>query len=529
MRLQIPGSITLVALALLIAAATPTHAVDLDSLLTKSLGGPEGVQALQETKTLYLAGGLNLNGMQGRIETYFAMPDRILVRADFGMLALTQGYDGTVAWSMDHNGAVTELSGYQKQELLNQAYLQSATYLFPDRQPGSLEYIGLVERGNETFHHVNFYPFDADTVRAYFDTTTAYLEQIVTFLDNLEMVTVLSDFRESDGGVMAFKAVSEAIGAPLKTVTTYDVVVADTTFDPSIFSRPDKAVDDFRFPADRDSVVVSFVLDHGHIYLPVTINGKKRVRLILDSGASANIYQSSILDDLNLDVVGTLPAKGVAGYGEVDLLKTDSLLIGDLVLLDQVGGAMDLSGIGREVDGDPFGGVLGYDFLSRFPIRIDYQAQTLTLYEPSKFTAPDGGLEVSFRMTMNIPTVTATLNDISGEFIVDLGNAYGILVHDDFFRRSGLAEQVTLDSTRRVKMGGVGGSVSNQAADVQSFGVGNLKTGQTEILITGSGSGLAGSTEIAGNIGNQFWRSFGVLLDYSRSRLLIYRSAADQE
>ena len=509
--------------------APSARCVGVDSLMMKSIGGPEGLERLETLKSMYINGRLVLNGMPGDMTMAFVMPDKILMQVDFGVLKMTQGYDGTTAWAMDHNGAVSELSGYQKEELLNQLYLQTGASLFPERMPGGCEYRGLVERDGETFHQVDIYPFGEDTIHAFLDTATGYQEQTVSYMDNLEIVTVTEDFRSVEGLVVGFVANSEAVGAPLKTQTTIEQIVLDTVLDPAIFSRPDKQLDDFRFPPEQDSVVVSFVLDHGHIYIPVTINGRKRVRLILDSGASANIFNKDAVDDLGLEVIGMLPAKGVAGYGEVELLKTDSIQIGDLRLLGQVGGSMDLAMVGRAIGGDSFGGVLGFDFLSRFPIKIDYEAQALTVYRPSSFTAPEGLFEVPFRMTMNIPTVTATTDGISGDFIVDLGNAYGIVLHEDFYDNSELAERLVVDTTRKGILGGVGGAVANQVAVAESFAVGDLSVGPVDVIITGGGSGLTGSSEIAGNIGNRFWRQYGILLDYAGSRLWIYPPRADDQ
>jgi hypothetical protein len=302
-------------------------------------------------------------------------------------------------------------------------------------------------------------------------------------------------------------------------------IAFDTDIDPDIFSPPESIVRDFRFPEGADSVVIPFVYERGHIYLTVVVNGQRKLRLILDSGASANIFHLPAVEDLELEEVGTVAAKGLSGYDEVKLVRTDSLTIGDLKMYNQVAGAMGVQGIGRASDDTPFGGVLGYDFLSRFPMLVDYEAETITVYEPEGFVPPGGGAEVPFRLTMQIPTIEASINGITGDYIVDLGNSLGVILHRDFFDRNGLAKR--LDNFERLpkSLRGIGGGLGGQSAYAASFAFGEVRISSLRVMIPDASKGITGSSELAGNIGNLLLRQFSVLLDYPSQRMVFYGGA----
>ena len=518
---------SLVLITFVVACVPTVDAFDLDSLLVKSVGGEQAKARIESIRTIYITGEVNLNGMPGKMQLAYLYPDRMLLRIDLGGFSLAQGIDGATVWQQDHNGAVSEMSGYEKKELQNQLFFYTCSYLFDDRDAGGKEYLGLEDRDGVTYHKVAFYPYNQDTVYAYFDTSTADMVKMVSQLDNLTSVTTSDDFRSVEGVRQAFHSKTTSPEAPISMETFVTHCTYDSTLAVSMFSRPDNTVRDFGFPSDKDAVEVPFNYINGHIYVPVTINGKRKVRLILDSGASANIFHKPVLDGLNLEPVGKLPAKGVAGYEEADLYRTDSLEIGELTLYSQVGGAMDLSMVGESVNNEPFGGVLGFDFLSRFPMSLDFANKTLIVYNPDSFVPKPGGAVIPFRLTMNIPTVRAELDSVSGDFIVDLGNAFGVIVHEEFYKRHHLQDRLLDIQEVPGSMGGVGGGVKQLSAIASQFSVGDIELPGMPVIIAQTGVGLTGSAELAGNIGSQFWRQYEVLLDYPRSRMIVYPS--DQE
>jgi len=494
---------------------------NLDSLLVQSVGGPVAVEKLRSVTTIYASGRATLADMLGTFQIYVMTPDQIYMEMNLGQITLVQAYDGVTAWQKDHNGMVSELSGFEKRTLLSQVYFQTYSFLFHDRLPGGSAYLGTEERKGRQFHKVAFYPMLTDTVCSYFDVASAHQSFDVLHMDNLEVVTEYSNHQRRDGVLMALTSRSEAEAAQVAVELTVDSLVFNAAFDQAVFQRP-LSENDYRFPPETDSVQVPFNLVEGHIYIPGNVNGR-RLTFILDSGASANIFHRPALDGLNLPIMGKLPAAGVAGWEMVDLVRTDSLVIGGLAMLNQVGGALDLSLLsGSQPDSVPFGGVMGYDFLSRFPLLIDYQKELLTIYNPESFVAPSGGHEVPFELTLQVPTVEAELVGFPGRYLIDLGNPFGLIVHQEFSQRNDLLKRLDEVQDMAGSIGGVGGGLAGKTAYAATFSLGGIPMNDLRVMLPDSGSGLAGSVELAGNIGNMLLGRFRVLFDYRAHRLIFY-------
>ena len=516
-------SLSGIVLSLLLSV--PAAAVEPDSLLVTSVGGPAAVDSLREMTSFTAEGAVTLNGLQGRFTEYFVPPDRSYIRLDLGTFSMVQAYDGRTAWQEDLNGQVSELEGYEKQEILKATYFHSFSYLFPNRIPGSCEFLSDTTLAGRDCRRVAFYPLHTDTITAYYDTRTSLLAMSESRLDDIVIRTEADDYRVVGGVMWPFHTRMVAVGAPLSMEYVYERIVINATVDPYLFDMPRDASRDFRFPGGSDSIVIPFEYRAGHIYVPVVINGKRKTELILDSGSSASIFNRALAIDLDLEVVGSMAAKGLSAYEQVDMVRVDSLAIGALTMYDQVIGTLDMKTVfGARADGRIPGGTLGYDFLSRFPVAVDYRDSLLVIYNPESFTCPEGGSEVEFFLTMKVPTVRARLNGIPGDFIVDLGNAFGLVVHHRFAVANMLTEQ--LDDVRDTpqSIGGIGGPVSGKSAYAASFRIGDVMVQSLRVLLPDSDQGLAGSEKIAGNVGNLVLENFRVLFDYDNSRLILYET-----
>ena len=469
----------------------------LDSLFKKSVGGEAGYERLRDLSSYHAEGEISLNGMVGRFSQFFVPPDKFYMDINFGGFRLVQAYDGETAWQTDQNGHVAEMQGYEKINLLSNIYFESFSYMFPSRIDGAYEYRGQTYKNNEPCHEVVFYPLGKDTVTIYYYMPTGLSLFMSGRLDNVTMLTTVGDYREVNGVMLPFHSRAEAEGVNLFTEMKVESIRFDEPFDPAIFEMPVGGASDYRFPEGDSLMTIPFDYRQGHIYLKARINGAKSAWFILDSGASGNIFDRAVVAELDLPVAGQLPAKGIGGYDKVDLLKTDSISIGRLTLFNQVAGATDLTGIGKPgKDGLPFGGVLGFDFLSRFPLMIDYREGLITVYNPDGFTSPEGGAEVPFHLIMQVPTVSAELNSNRGNFIVDLGNPFGLILHESFVRDNDLLDKLGDVQSIDGNYGGVGGAVAGKTAYAAVFKLGDIIIRSLRVILPEGSSGLSGSEEI---------------------------------
>jgi len=476
--------------------------------------------------TTYSAWGkITLNGQKGHFAQYFVAPDKYYLQVDFGNFEMIQAYNGKIAWQKDVNGQISSLKGFEKEELVKNIYFESYAYLFPDKKKGDIIYMGIVEKEGDNYHRVAFIPFKDDTLFAYYSLTDSLNKITTTHIDQISTITYIDDYRKIKNILVPFYSKAVVKDASFSTTLIADSIVINQPVDTSLFEIPTQSNQDFRFPDDVAKVKIPFVYRYGHIRLPVVLNGKKKIWVILDSGASANIFNQTIIDSLHLPEVGTLPAMGISGFENVVLVKTDSLQIGSLTLYNQVVGKMNFDAITNNAQNAyNFDGVIGYDFLSHFPILINYSETTLTVYNPNNFQAPPGGVEIPFHLTMQVPTVHGEINGVNGEFLVDLGNAFGLIIHKQFAQKNNLETKLHDIKKNPQLFGGIGKAVAGKNAFADSFQIGDIMINSLRVLLPDSTQGITGSAKIAGNIGNMILSNFEVLFDYPHHRLIFYKS-----
>ncbi len=497
-----------------------TSAIDLDSLLFKSVGGEEGLKTVSTMISFRATGEVTMNGLKGRFVQIVVPPNKIYYELNFPQFSIKQGYDGEVGWQTDLNGRVSRISGFEEAELTKTLYTETYSHVVPGRLAGRAAYVKDSVIDGVAYPLVEFYPQNKDTLRVLYDAVTGERVMQLSKLDNITTIISFDETVVVQNVPIPFRQSSVAIGVPLVIDWVIDTAQFNVPVDGAIFVQPGSS--HMAFPEGVDSVQIPFTYENGHIYLTATINGKKRVRLILDSGASATIFNSEVVGAMELPVVGTMPARGVGGFVEVKLVKSDSVAIGEITLFDQIGGLMDLTGLNvARNDSLPFGGVVGYDFLSQFPTSIDPLREVVTVYDPEHFVAPQNGYAIPFDLTMQVPTVEASVNGISGRFLIDLGNAMGLILHGPFVEANKLDTLPRIEVGAGRKIGGIGGDVESRMVRIGELRVGEFKLHEIPAVVSAGTSGISGSVVVDGNIGNGILRSYKVVFDYRHQILYL--------
>jgi len=373
-------------------------------------------------------------------------------------------------------------------------------------------------------------PGNEDTVHVYFDLQHGLRRMMISKVDHVQAVTHFSDYREVNGVLWPFRTRAVAEEIPLEIELIVEELLVNTNLDTAVFEMPKAVVSEVSFPANRSSVSIPFRYAHGQIRIDATINGTVTAWFILDSGASTNVLHLPAVASLGLESVGTLPAQGLGGFDQVDLLLTDSISIGELTLHDQVAAGLDLSALVRsDPDAATFGGLLGHDFLALFPLLIDYLDSSVTVFNPATYSVPDSGNAIDFGTVGEVPTVSGILDGVEGTFLVDLGNAFGLILHHQFVQRHDLLETLLEVVDSPIRVGGVGGGMAMKTGYATSFEMGNIRLDSLPIFLPDSSGGLTGSNDLAGNIGNLVLQNFRVLFDYANSKLVLYDNATGDQ
>jgi hypothetical protein len=242
-------------------------------------------------------------------------------------------------------------------------------------------------------------------------------------------------------------------------------------------------------------------------YLQIKVNDAEPAWFIFDSGASANVVDKGHAKTFGVAITGGRKGQG-AGAGTVDFLfgKGVRYTVGGLSLTVDQSYVIDLSGVSTPKD-RKLAGLLGYDFLQRYVVALDYEKSLLHVYEPKTYAYRGPGQALPLAFTKKLPYVKGTIlvpglsPSADREWLVDTGS--GDTVNDELLARStGEKKEVT---------GGRGLGKEFQVWQAQAE---RVELGRYHLQkVTGVSGGM--------KIGSGLLRKFTVIFDYPGKRMIL--------
>jgi predicted aspartyl protease len=279
------------------------------------------------------------------------------------------------------------------------------------------------------------------------------------------------------------------------------------------------------FPVDVTQVVVPFTLYAGHIYVDVTIDGKGPFHIVFDSGA-LNVLTPATARSLGLASSGKIEAHGTGGVQSASKTRVGSIRIGGVSLRDQIFYVVDLPSPANE--GRPIDGLIGFEWLSQFPTRIDYAAATLTFYPRGGFRYAGAAAATRLRFRGRLPQVDGAVDGIAGRFTIDTGSNGSLSLYPAFVAKNGLVARYRA-TTEVLSAIGVGGPIYALQTRVGALSIAGQSVTRPVTFLARVRSGAAMDADTAGNIGSGVLRRFTLTLDYPRSLVYFEPNAAFAE
>lgn len=141
-------------------------------------------------------------------------------------------------------------------------------------------------------------------------------------------------------------------------------------------SRARELIDEIsRVDATGPLAAIPLIRAGDQFLVEAMIDGSRRVRLLIDTGASTTVIHPDVLDDLGYNLNGRMANFSTAnGVVRAPLVAIAGLSLGDKSVQPLLVGALRISRPGNPVDG-----LLGMDFLRRFEFSIDQDGAVLNL------------------------------------------------------------------------------------------------------------------------------------------------------
>ena len=260
--------------------------------------------------------------------------------------------------------------------------------------------------------------------------------------------------------------------------------------------------------ASLDGTVVGKLL--GAVPIPlidVAVNGTA-LRFIIDTGGQ-NVITPDAARRAGLRVEGSGSVGGGGpGLAKVQYASARSVAVGAAVMRDQPFIVLDL---GRTT---PFDGIVGYELLARFALRLDFAHERFELAADGR--AFDGaGTDVPFVFDERQPQIDGALDGIPGAMTIDTGSESAVDVSTPFVQAHDLRARyhaVVPDSS----LSGVGGPIRAYHAHADELRLGALRIPDVPLLLTDALAGAEVNPTVAANVGIRVLRRYDLVLDYRR-------------
>lgn len=515
------------AVVLTLGMVRPAAAGDAKPLLdawAQALGGREKLAAIQTYRTQT---AVKMFGLDGVIQEWIDVNGRHRLELDLGgMFHVEQRYDGSEAWGVDQNGKVARMTGTELEGELTSLYDGTFSHLVAGRRAGQVEALGKDQDGKLDVLAIT--PQGGRRTTWYLDPQSHLPVRSERPEGDRTQVTHYSDWKEF-AGVRFATSVRTSTGDPKYDVTaTVQQVEFGVAVDDAMFAKPQEQVDDVRFSQGNEVRDIPLEFNTVHILLQAKLQGKP-MWFVLDTGAAATVVNEATARELGLEMTGNIEGRG-AGEASVDvkLIKDVSMEVAGPQASATVDGqtvvAIDLTLIenlmGRQVDG-----ILGYDFISRFVMTIDYAGARLHLRDRHGYEYAGGGKVVPLRLQDKLPHVRLNVTTpgaapLEGEVLVDTGAgavlSFARPFHQGHALTDGLKKRVTFEGAF-----GVGGVSRNVLGRIDAIELGGLRFAHPVCGFSLDEKGAGADPNRAGLIGGELLRRCTVIFDYERERMML--------
>jgi predicted aspartyl protease len=464
------------------------------------------------------------SGLEGTLEAWAdVQTGKGAVHFALGPLSGAEGWDGTTVWSQDPSGQPKPEEGDDAiLGQMNEAYLRALAYWYPARWPADLSYQGAQEEKGRRFHVLSITPQKGRVFTLWVDAQTWTFDRMVEKTAMETRTTMFSEYRESNGVRIPFALQVTNGESKYDQFFTVQTVEWNVPVSDAQFAMPAPPATDYRFADGKTQTTVPFQLINNHIYVDVRLNGKGPYRFLCDTGGQ-NVITPTVAKELGVESQGAIQGRGVGEKSEdVGLTKIEALSVGDVTVDNQVFAVYPLEPFSN-VEGVPQYGLIGYEVFKRFVVKIDYEANQLTLTDPKAFAYAGSGTAVPFKFEDSIPQVDGSIDGLPGVFSIDTGSRVSLSLTGPFADKNGLRKKTP--SVEAMTGWGVGGPARGTVIRMHDLRLGSLAIQDVVTDMSIGTKGALSNPYVAGNVGGGVLKRFNLTFDYGKQQILFEPNA----
>jgi hypothetical protein len=487
-----------------------------------------GREAFDAQRTLHVRGKIAEIGLSGTYEAWVQWPDRMVTRISLGSLKVRTGVNGSRAWHTDLNlRNLAMLDGKDLEQEQAEVWFQTEQWARTDQGGGTITLGSRAYTEDVTDQVLQVVPPRGPMRRLWFNAKSGLLEKVVVVGDLGEAEENRYEFKKVNGRKLAtqLRGPVTAWDDHRDEGLTLDSLWANVDLDSTLFEPPTVGLGPISWLKTPHHATVPFRYGTRHVWIKASINGAPMADFMLDTGCSLTTIDRGYALQMGLPLEGKMTVYGIGGTDEAAFTHLTSLRVsgpnGDGVAVGDLRVSLLDFGDGfEEVAWRKCAGLIGYDFISRFVTEIDYDHGTVTFTDPKTFVYKGAGQGIPMGLADDVPTVHLALNaGCEGEFLVDVGNGFGLAVHGSAVRRCSLLQ--SRGKEVEVWTGGIGGAFIATLCRMHDFQLGPFDCPEPIVALALSTQGMVGSKDYSGNIGNGILERFKCTFDYARHMLYL--------
>jgi hypothetical protein len=431
------------------------------------------------------------------------------------------------AQSRDWNHFVRELDGTELQRLRSQAFVERVMIFGP---PAALKEAEARETEDLQYWTLQFSPIGALPITWYIDKQTSLpMKAVFAGPEDLDINTAYGGWGWTSG---AFYPEHVSVSETAESLSEYRLSRSLHTFgtDTPVFTPLKPGVSDVVMTSEV--VTLPFTLEGNHIILQAQVNGRSAMGFILDTGDDHETINASRMASFGLTSYGHIHTEGGGGPAEMSFATGATFTFSGVELRDQHVSVLDQSGLERAL-GIPLGGILGFDFLSRFVVEFDYEDKVLKLHNPNGWrysgkgaivpiTFDDDGIPY-FDAMLSVPTKPS----LPAHLVMDFGAADTMTLTSPFVKANDLVK-LAGTSTKVATSAGLEKQFftqSNIRGHIDELHLGGIVARSIPVSLSANSEGAYASPNFAGTMGEGIFSRYHILLDYARHRAIFENTA----
>jgi predicted aspartyl protease len=284
--------------------------------------------------------------------------------------------------------------------------------------------------------------------------------------------------------------------------------------------------EDFSEPESKLLSVIPFTRMSGGVVIlnGVVNNYPDSLNFILDTGSGGISLDSLTCVRLKINLTPSdRTIRGIGGIRKVNFLNHATLKLKGLQI-DSLNFHVNDYDILSSVYGMKIDGIIGYSFLSRYIVRLDYDSSRMYVYSKGEYRYPRGGhiLRPQFG---TIPIQTLKFRDepkrpLVNRFYFDTGAGLCLLLSKDYVTDSAVMRKRKPEPVI-TQAEGLGGKMQMELTTVKEIQLGPYKFRNVPTFVFEDKFNVTSYPFLGGLIGNDILRRFTVTLNYGKREIHI--------